>query len=212
MTNLAFEGFGRDERIADDRSTWFTPPHIAAQMVSWVASVRPGSILEPSAGSGNLVAAARKQWPTAHIRPIEIDPFYAGKMANRFQGDPHISITDRNYLEEPAPTEAYDLGLANPPYEEGLDGEFLAKLMDECDVVVALVRLACLAGSSRNEKVWSRISHGWNFSGLAIFSTRPQFEPGRAIGTRKEGESAKTDFCVVKLSRFGSSSTQVVWW
>ena len=211
--NLTFEGFGRDERIAEDKSQWFTPPDIAARMVRWAGAVTPDVVIEPSTGSGNLVQAAFDRWSGTRVEAFEVDPFYANALTTRFDASGRVSVVCGDYLAYRNAREPYDvLGLANPPYEDGLDGQFLAKLMDECDRIVALVRLACLAGAKRRQGVWSRLDRDWNLHGLAIFASRPEFQAGRAVGDRREGESAKADFCVVKLSRYGSMSTGVEWW
>lgn len=226
MTNLTFEGFGRDERVAEEKSQWFSPPDIARRMRDWAGRQTFGRILEPSAGSGNLVHVARfdrspdftEAKTKSVVHACELDPYYLDRLAERFQDDVNeedVRLVGGSYLDWESPRR-FDLGLANPPYEDGLDGEFLAKMMGECDRIVALVRLACLAGAGRHAKVWSRLDRGdWRMPGLAIFSSRPQFQAGRAVGERKEGDSAKADFCVVKLSRAHlgeTSNTAVEWW
>lgn len=212
--NLTFEGFGRDERIDEERSQWFTPMDIARKMVAWCGDLPRGTtILEPSAGSGNIVAAIRERSTMQHVHAVELDPYYADRLAARFPDDKRLTVRAGSYLDEPAPAERYRYGIANPPYESGLDGEFLAKMTGECDRIVALVRLACLAGKDRHAKVWRQLEGEWRMVGLALFPSRPEFEAGRAVGTRREGESAKADFCVVKLSRTpGDKRTEIEWW
>lgn len=212
--NLVFEGFGRDERVTEDRSQWFTPSPIATRMVKWAGDIKPARILEPSAGGGNLVAAARGRWASAEITACELDPHYVDRLGQSFAEDRGVRVLAGDYRSVRHESR-FDLGIANPPYEDGLDGEFLAKMMGECDRVIALVRLVCLAGLGRYEGVWRNVGTEWRMPGLAIFSGRPEFEAGRAVGVRKEGESAKADFCVVKLSRSeicSTTSTEVEWW
>lgn len=167
-------------------------------------------ILEPSAGDGALVAALYEVAPMPEITAVEIDPVMHTKLRARFHQEcPDVELND--YLERMRPTERYFLGLSNPPYEDGLDGLFLEKLMRECDRIVALIRIAALCGADRRERVWSRVdSHadGWWMPGLYPLSSRPSF-----LAAGEESESAKSDFVVVKLSRVGTpKATEVEWW
>ena len=189
-------------------SQWFTPHDIAARMARWAGNVG-GRVLEPSAGSGALVEAWTAEHEDPRIDAVEIDPDFAARLREDVSGGVVVSCED--YLTRPRPARRYDLALMNPPYEDGLDGLFLAKTMSECDRVIALVRLAALAGSGRHASVWSRIeSHadGWHMPGLAVFSSRPVFD-----GPESASGSAKSDFVCVKLSRVSPpSETRVEWW
>lgn len=218
--NLVFDGFGRDERIPEDMSQWFTPRSIAPRVVAWAGAVQPDSILEPSCGSGNLIAACRERWTHATIEAVEFDPFYVEKARDRFAHDVRVNVFGGSFLDVQPIGDEHDLCIMNPPYEDGIDGKFLARAMDVSDRVIAIVRLVALAGKNRGEGAWSRCmpSGDWALRGLAIFKSRPEFEAGRAVGTRKEDKAAKADFCVVKLSRRTEPErgvdvpTHVEWW
>jgi len=217
--NLTLPGIA-DERVDEDRSTWFTPMPIARRMVSWAGSIQPYSILEPSCGSGNLIAACRERWEFAAIEGIELDPHYCSELRGRFRDDSRTRVYRADFFDHPPVGNRFDLCVANPPYEAGLDGKFLARAMDLSDRVIALIRLQALAGQARHEGVWSRCRPEGDFAlrGLAIFAGRPRFEAGRSIGDREDGGSAKADFCVVKLSRRTADErgldvpTHVEWW
>lgn len=102
--NLTFEGFGRDERIDEERSQWFTPMDIARKMVAWCGDLPRGTtILEPSAGSGNIVAAIRERSTMQHVHAVELDPYYADRLAARFPDDKRLTVRAGSYLDEPAP-------------------------------------------------------------------------------------------------------------
>lgn len=213
--NLTFEGFGRDERVNEDRSQWFTPPDIAWRMVRWAGAISPERILEPSAGSGNIVAACRARWEHAEITACELDPYYVARLRERFAGDAHVHVVECDYRDLQAEAPIFDLVVMNAPYEGGLDGVFLAKAMRESLRVIALQRLAALAGAERHRLAWGRVGDEWRMPGLAIFSSRPVFQAGRCIGNRVDGGSSSTDFCVAKLSRVdveSNHSTEVEWW
>lgn len=190
-------------------SQWFTPPDIAARMARWSTPLL-GRVLEPSAGNGSLVRAWAQRLADAQEYGDDITPKVDAVELDRHFAETH-GWECADYLTRAAPAERYALGLSNPPYEDGLDGLFLAKMMTECDRIIALVRLAALAGSGRHASVWSRIeSHadGWHMPGLAVFSSRPVFD-----GPESASGSAKSDFVCVKLSRVSPpSETRVEWW
>ena len=193
-------------------SQWFTPAPIARKMAYWSTPLG-GRVLEPSAGGGALVRAWKSRLAEhdegleysdvgpAQIDAVEIDPEFAA--AEGFECC--------DYLTRATPAERYALGLSNPPYEGGLDGAFVEKMMRECDRMIVLLRLAALAGQDRHERVWRAVEEhrdGWWMPGLAIFSSRPVFD-----GPESASGSAKSDFCCVKLSRVSPpSATQVEWW
>lgn len=188
-------------------SAWFTPPALARRMVAWCGDVgRLDRILEPSAGRGSLVEAIRERSDAPRITAHELDPRSVAWL--RGLDFPRVDVVEGDYLAAPAPAARYDLCVQNPPYENGQDGAFLEKAMNESERVVALVRLVALAGQERYRRVWSRVGEGREFvmAGLAILSARPDF--GGEDG-------AKADFAVVKLSRREVCTvdrTAVEWW
>jgi predicted RNA methylase len=219
--NLTLPGLDLAERVVDvDGGQWFTPMPIARRMAAWAGSIMPTSILEPACGSGNLIAACRERWSGTVIEAVELDPYYADRTRDRFADDYSVSVYTGSFLDSQPVGDSHDLCVMNPPYEDGLDGRFLARAMDLSDRVIALVRLAALVGQARTEAVWSRCQPGGDFAlrGLALFAGRPRFEAGRAIGDREDGGSAKADFCVTKLSRRTADErgldipTHVEWW
>jgi predicted RNA methylase len=183
-------------------SQWFTPERLAARLVRW-ACVRPHMhVLEPSAGDGAIEKAIRLSCDTAFITAIEIDPAFANK---------HGFICE-DYLAAPAPITRYDLAILNPPYEDGADGKFLAKAMDESERVVALCRLNVVTGKARHERVWSRVDDGsWTLSGLAFLVGRPSF-----LAAGLATDSPLSDFVAIKLRRTSpgipAKATHVEWW
>lgn len=187
---------GIDMEPAFDRlslSQWHTPFSLAVRMAKWAgAAIQTQRILEPSAGGGVLVRAAIGYGanPSA-IDAIELDARWAERLRAI---DPRMQVEHRDYLVRPARDHRYDLALMNPPYEDGLDGMFLAKAMDESDRVIALIRTVALNGDDRYERVWRRCRPAGDFmvSGLAILAQRPDF--GGVHG-------AATDFVVVRLAR-----------
>ena len=188
-------------------SQWFTPPAIALRMAQLLADgmTHPDGalILEPAAGSGSLVAAARLAIPRCTITAHEIDPSWVGHL-RAFE---RTEVKEGDYLKAPAPCGEhrwYGGALLNTPFEKGQDAAFLEKAMAESHTVVALLRLVALTGVNRFRQVWSQVLNGpWSLEELRLFTRRPKFG---------DGGGAKSDFCVVRLRFNGRDSTNVGWW
>ncbi len=223
-SNLSFPGFGLDERTSEDLGQWFTDPALARRMRDWAGRGKFARVLEPSAGSGNLVHVALTtrgadgiEAPSgSHITAYEIDPYYVDRLRERFAGNPNLTVCAGSYLEAPPPAEPYDYCPMNPPFEDGKDGLFIAKAMNECLRITVLARTCVLNGKERHEQIWSRCEDGgdWAVRGLVPLPKRPVFQAGRAIGERIDGGGAKADFCVIKMSRreLGEGPTTLEWW
>ena len=162
-------------------SQWFTPPLLARKVAEW-ARLDGLDVLEPSAGGGALVRAA-VECGARSVQTCEIDPRHAAAIAGCRLG----SFLDAR----PSDFAPVDLALMNPPYEDGVDGDFLAHALEFAPRVVALIRLNALVGLGRYESVWrsSRITR------IAFCVRRPPFESDLATG------GAKSDFVVVEYAR-----------
>lgn len=195
-------------------SAWYTPPAVAARMAAMCWRPSPiltrWRILEPSAGGGALISALRAEGShdTAHFDAVELDAISADRLRERF---PDVNVECCDYLARPAPAERFDLASLNPPYEKGADSAFVAKVMDESDRVVALLRLAMLETARAYERVWSRVDSGeWRLLELSPFVERPAFLPGG----EQNDDGGKTAFMLVKMSRAElgpSRGTHVSW-
>lgn len=204
---------GIDMEPALDRlalSQWHTPVPLALRMAKWAGgALRLSRVLEPSAGGGALVRAAIEcdANPTS-ITAIELDDGWAKKLTATFTKTLGVTVESRDYLMRPARDHRYDITLMNPPYEDGLDGRFLEKAMNESDRVIALIRTVALNGDDRYKRVWRRCNAGGDFAmiGLAVLANRPDF--GGEHG-------AMADFVVVKLARRAlnlGTAAHVEWW
>jgi hypothetical protein len=240
------------ERVAFDRlklSQWHTPLPLAMRFAAWTgfwrmtrASDGVVHICEPSAGGGALLRgidaiAARRAIQGAPVRTlvdaIELDLQWCTKLralrpelASIVQHGA-LSIENADYLARTRPLFEYDLTMMNPPYEGGLDGDFIVKAMSESLRVAGLVRTVALNGAKRFRDLWGRVSDGdeelaeifhaeleraieipdgWRLRKLAVIGSRPDFG----------GENgAACDFCLVLLVRRGVDAelpTRVTWW
>lgn len=199
-----------------DLSQWFTPEALAERVTAWAwpSMHRPVSVLEPSCGDGAFVRAALRRGGFVHA--YEIDPAMARRCSELVDAEreglaPWEGATVQDYLAEPALITRHDIGLLNPPYEDGADGRFLSKAMDECDRVAGVFRTAVLDGKERREGIWSRVQSGeWCVSGIA-FLGRVVFR----IPTDRKPQSASTDFVALKLRRASVGQhfyTELEWW
>ena len=113
----------------------------------------------------------------------EIDPRFAIKLDGCRLG----SFLDAR----PSDFGPVDAVLMNPPYEDGVDGAFLAHALLFAPRVVALMRLNALVGLGRYESVWSSA----RITRLAFCVRRPMFESELAT------DGAKSDFVAIEYAR-----------
>lgn len=199
-------GFEAEER-KPELSQWYTQPELAERMWRW--AWRPGirRVLEPSAGSGNLIApivASRAlefpfNQPNFDVHAMEIDPTKAVALRARFPG---ITVFCGDFLKVPSHGIAYDLVEMNPPYEDGQDVEHIDHALNFAPRVVALVLHQILFAQSRRP-FWTeraRILRG------VRLSKRPKFGP----------EGGERDFVIVELERrttpAATDHEQWEWW
>ena len=207
MTLSLFERAESEPEHDRGASQWFTPQWLADRLVRWAlpARIRPGfRIVEPSAGSGNFVEAAK--WiaceePANRVDAVELDPRWAEHMRKRFHcggrrepqaGQGGIRVVERDFLTLPVPTDRslrYDLAVGNPPYEKQADVAFLAHAMRVAKRVAFVVRWAFLA----NEGTRLAVTRArWRVRGVASLG-RVQFEG--------DGDTTPlSDFAAIKLS------------
>lgn len=141
----------------------------------------------------------------ARVMAIEIDPHWVRVLRERHDHELAAVVQD-DYLRRAM----HDVAavVMNPPYEDGLDGRFLAHAMTHADRVAALLRVNSLTGQERHAQVWSRIGSDWQLDGLAYMARRPQFSAaGVDVG------HAQHDFCAVRLLRTPKRrKCEVQWW
>ena len=94
-----------------------TPSIIAEQMVAYAGIEEKSRILEPSAGTGNILNAImdnNKGIPVA----IEIDPALCEMLKNKF---PLTDVHNRDFLNYDCGNWKFDCILMNPPFKNGED-------------------------------------------------------------------------------------------
>jgi predicted RNA methylase len=201
-----------------DLSQWMTDPDLARRLVAELGDIAGQSVLEPSAGSGNIVAALLDAG--AIVTAYELDEHYVEKLRERFAdaiAAGGLSVIAGDFLNASIP-KAFDSTAMNPPFEDGLDGVFVETAMRVSPRIVVLGRLAMLEGQDRYDQVWSRCQPGgdWVPRKLRVFPKRPAFASGHAVGSRVDDGASKTAFAVVKLTRADvdahEGALDLVWW
>lgn len=122
----------------------------------------PRTILEPSAGRGNVVDGARLFYPEAKI--FAIDKYVSGEWENADFSTTmdFLDADDGNVKRE------FDLVIGNPPYS--LAQEFIELSCSMGHVVIFLLRIAFMASGKRAE-FWERHPP----SGVWVHPNRPSF-------------------------------------
>lgn len=129
-------------------------------------------ILEPCAGSGNIIKALQKHG-CKNIDAVEIDEDHADELLELL-GIGHVAIADFLKIKKRQyPEEQYDIIITNPPYSKAQ--EFVEKaleLVNETGVVIMLLRTAFLESQKRFE-FWQKPEN--KLSALYTLSSRPSF-------------------------------------
>lgn len=141
---------GNVPRVEVVRATGFypTPPELAAR-VAQLADVQPGArVLEPSAGSGNLIAALPNIRPDGEMVAVELN----SKLAQALQ--PHAdTVHCADFLDlTPDDLGTFDRVLMNPPFDDGADVrhiEHARKFLKPGGRLVAI----CANGPRQNAKL-----------------------------------------------------------
>ena len=96
-----------------------TPPELAARMVE-MAEIEPGArVLEPSAGTGNLLSAIEENAPSAHIVGVEINHGLAERL--RQTDAVNIEIRCADFLACNGELGTFDRIVMNPPFQDASD-------------------------------------------------------------------------------------------
>lgn len=99
-----------------------TPPDLAARIVA-LAGVEPGhSVLEPSAGTGNLLREIMKVH-SLRVTAVEINGDLSERLRHAWDGerDPYIGIVHQDFLSWNAGCSRFDRVVMNPPFSNGAD-------------------------------------------------------------------------------------------
>jgi phospholipid N-methyltransferase len=133
---LLFDSVARDEQKSEKILRWTkeaslmsipgffpTPPPVAEQLVT-LACIEPGHrILEPSAGSGNLIDAVLQSSGNVQLSYCEMNCFLLDLLREKYDGKDFVHFAGRDFMElDPAHSGLqFDRIVMNPPFERGQD-------------------------------------------------------------------------------------------
>jgi len=133
-----------------------TPPDLAKRMVEY-ARVQPGDcVLEPSAGTGNIIQAVRDAVDT-EIMAYEINQELCSALRSRFESY-EMQVRQRDFLEVDDFMEQYPVVLMNPPFSNGADIKHInhaLKFLRPGGVLVAI----CANGPRQQREFMDRAEH-----------------------------------------------------
>jgi SAM-dependent methyltransferase len=184
-------------------SQYFTPPETAERiarfaMHPWFGRGRNPNVIEPSCGDGALLRALGGYGLTT-VLGLDIDPANIELCRKRaWSWPPKFVCAD--FLEW-SPSDRFDIAVMNPPFEREQAMQHVLRGLEVAGHVVAHVPLTTLAGKSRNEKLWQRVT----LTRLAICATRPKYGP----------KGGATEMCTIDVrKRVGLEwcETKVEWW
>jgi hypothetical protein len=119
------EGLLNDGALTVARDGYFPTPLPIGRRMAELANLYPGAIvLEPSAGTGELIAAILEVEPTCQVSAIEKNEQRAQSLAN---GVKTYRVIGRDFLEHRG---EWPRIIQNPPFEEGQDIEHVRHAYD----------------------------------------------------------------------------------
>ncbi len=147
------------------------------------AGDQPDEIMEPSAGQGPFVVAARETWPEAHVTAVDIDPACRAPLkaagAHVVLVEEWVGLARKLALHQVKKSPATRLVIGNPPYREAQEHiEAAVGWVREGDRVAFLLRLAFLE-SSRRLAFWRAYTPAL----VAPIVPRPSFTGGGTDAT-----------------------------
>lgn len=134
--------------------------HLEAQ------GIQPRTILEPSAGNGAYVRAARLVWPAAEVTAVEIRPACERALIN--SGVAHLFLQPLETVDLRS-FGSFDLVLGNPPFS--LAESHIPRLLKFTRQLSFLLRLSFLGTKRRALDFWPR----YPLQSLQPFADRPTF-------------------------------------
>lgn len=154
-----------------------TPADLAARMVE-LAEIEPGHVvLEPSAGTGNILGAIREAEPEAKLVAVEIEPRLVAGLNNRM---PEVTTVCGDFLRCGEDLGRYDRVLMNPPFAQAQDIAHIKHALQMLKPGGRLVAI-CANGPRQNAKLRPLVEqHGGEWQPLPPDSFA---ESGTAVNT-----------------------------
>jgi len=159
-----------------------TPHHLAIDMVRRLDLYDADRVLEPSAGTGNILRACK----VGQITAIEIDARLATSLVNNF---PHVNVFCYDFLNvDPDDTDwkPFDKIIMNPPFERGQDVDHVMHAYKFLRPGGRLVSVMCEGPFFRSDKksVAFRQWLNWNESEVEKLPADTFKDSGTRVNTR----------------------------
>lgn len=145
-----------------------TPPALAMRMTS-EAGIRPGHrVLEPSAGTGNLLREIAR-YHAAEVKAVEVNPRLTGLLT---QTCASVSVKCGDFLQCNGDLGKFDRIVMNPPFEDGADIKHITHALAMLKPGGRLVAI-CANGPRQNEQLkpfadmWEELPAG-TFDGTGV--------------------------------------------
>jgi phospholipid N-methyltransferase len=130
-----------------------TPEPLAQQLIN-TACIEPGhTILEPSAGTGNLIDTIRTAYPDTSVSFCELNCFLLDILRGKYEGLSDVHFVGRDCLElNSGEWKPFDRIVMNPPFERGQDVEHILHtltLLKPGGILAAIVSAGVFARSDK---------------------------------------------------------------
>lgn len=176
MSSLGQKGSQKPPRPRQEADAYFTPDALARAICGRLATLRPATVVEPSAGQGAFVKAARTQWPSATVLAGDINPAFPPAL--KASGAHGVFVWD--WLDPGlclrVPPQAHPmLILGNPPFGELVEHvEASLARLERGDYLAFLTRLSFLGTQERaaNAVLWKDLAK------IIPLAERPSFTGG----------------------------------
>lgn len=133
------------------QSQLFTPMWLARRMAERVP--RTACVLEPSAGSGNLIAAlVERGHPLDLIVAVERDPRWVEFLRERFPG---LCVFCADFMSWSTSVQ-FGVALMNPPYEGNQHMRFIAHALEMSRRVWGVFPVSVEFSQERDDELWSQ--------------------------------------------------------
>lgn len=146
-----------------------TPPALVERMIEMAGMpnrLEQVSVLEPSAGTGNIV---NKIWSHAKLTAVEINPTLAESLRVKY---PHVDVRCADFLACNGNLGHFDCILMNPPFENGADIKHITHALTMLKPTGRLIAI-CADGPRQNEALkpiashWEELPEG-TFAGTGV--------------------------------------------
>lgn len=140
-------------------SQWLSPDYVAQAMWARARTHNPKRVLEPSAGSGQLILPIDDG---VEVHACEVDPDLIAShleqldppLAAFYEGD--FLRLDFSTMQRVGNPHLFDVAIMNPPFENNQDVRHVIKAFELSTVVIACVRVQFMHRRFAYEQLWSR--------------------------------------------------------